>query len=157
MKKVLIEVGAFDGYDSLQYYNNNYKVYTFEANKELFEKLYENTKNLPDYNVYNKAVCLKDGTSTFNICKSGGASSILKFKDNDTLIKHWGSNREDIHYNNESYEVETTRLDTFFETNGLTDTIIDFIHIDAQGVDLDVLKSASKYLKNIKAGILETV
>lgn len=80
--------------------------------------------------------------------KGGGASSILKFKDNETLIKHWGKNCSDIHYSGLSYEVETTRLDTFIEEQGLVNTIIDFIHIDAQGVDLDCLKSVGKYIKN---------
>jgi hypothetical protein len=48
-------------------------------------------------------------------------------------------------------------LDTFIEENGLQDTIIDFIHIDAQGVDFQVLKSTGIYISNVLAGVLETV
>jgi hypothetical protein len=56
-----------------------------------------------------------------------------------------------------SYDVETTRLDTFIEEYNLQNTIIDYIHIDAQGVDLDCLKSLGKYIKNVVAGVVETV
>ena len=155
--KTLIEVGAFDGSDSLRYHNEGYVVYTFEPKKDLFEDLVNKTKHLTNYTVIPKAVSLVDGTTQFNICKSGGASSILPFRSEEELIKTWSIYRTDIHYSGISYEVETTRLDTFIESNNLNNTIIDFIHIDAQGVDLDVLKSLGKYIKNIMAGVVETV
>lgn len=157
MRKCLIEVGAFDGQDSLKFHKWGFDVYTFEPKKDLFLSLFEKTKNIENYNVFNKAVCLFNGKTTFNVCKKGGASSILKFKDNETLEKHWGKKRSDIHYSGESYEVETTRLDTFIEEQGLENTIIDYIHIDAQGVDLECLESVGKYIKNIREGVLETV
>jgi hypothetical protein len=81
----------------------------------------------------------------------------LSFRPDEELNKTWSEHRTDIHYSGESYEVETTRLDTFIEQEGLENTTIDFIHIDAQGVDLDVLKSVGKYITNVKAGVLETV
>ena len=155
--KTLIEVGAFDGSDSLRYHNEGYVVYTFEPKKDLFEDLVNKTKHLTNYTVIPKAVSLVDGTTQFNICKSGGASSILPFRSEEELIKTWSIYRTDIHYSGISYEVETIRLDTFIESNNLNNTIIDFIHIDAQGVDLDVLKSLGKYIKNIMAGVVETV
>jgi FkbM family methyltransferase len=155
--KTLIEVGAFDGSDSLRYHNEGYVVYTFEPKKDLFEDLVNKTKHLTNYTVIPKAVSLVDGTTQFNICKSGGASSILPFRSEEELIKTWSIYRTDIHYSGISYEVETTRLDTFIESNNLNNTIIDFIHIDAQGVDLDVLKSLGKYITNVMAGVVETV
>jgi len=155
--KLLIEVGSYDGSDSLNYYNNGYKVYTFEPKKDLYNNLIEKTKNLINYNVINKAVCLNNGITKFNICKSGGASSILEFKDDIELEKHWTCHRTDIQYSGISYDVETIRLDTFIENEGLENEIIDFIHIDAQGVDLECLMSLGKYIKNVKEGILETV
>jgi len=155
--KTLIEVGAFDGSDSLRYHNKGYQVFTFEPKKDLYEDLVNRTRHLKNYTVIPKAVCFQNGKTTFNICQSGGASSILPFKLDDELNKHWGHHRTDIHYSGHSYEVETTRLDTFIEENGLQDTIIDFIHIDAQGVDFQVLKSTGIYISNVLAGVLETV
>lgn len=155
--KTLIEVGAYDGSDSLKYHNNGYTVYTFEPKKDLFEKLINKTKHLTNYTVIPKAVSLVNGITKFNICKSGGASSILPFRSESELIKSWTKNRTDIHFSGISYDIETTRLDTFIEEYGLQDRIIDFIHIDAQGVDLDCLISLGKYIVNVMAGVVETV
>lgn len=155
--KTLIEVGAFDGSDSLHYYNNGYRVFTFEPKKDLYQNLFERTKHLENYKVFPKAVCLSNGTTRFNICKAGGASSILEFRPEEELNKTWTPSRWDVHYSGESYDVETIRLDTFIEQEGLQDSEIDFIHIDAQGVDLECLISLGKYIKNVKAGIVETV
>lgn len=155
--KLLIEVGSYDGYDSLKFYNEGFKVYTFEPKKDLYEALSERTRNMENYTVINKAVCLENGITKFNICKSGGASSILEFKDDSELERHWTSNRKDIQYSGLSYDVETIRLDTFIEKEGLENSIIDYIHIDAQGIDLECLMSLGKYIKNVKEGVLETV
>lgn len=155
--KLLIEVGAFDGKDSLKYHSNGYKVFTFEPKKDLFEDLSNRTKELKNYTVINKAVCKTNGKTIFNICRNGGASSILEFKSKDELIKNWGENRKDIHFANKSYEVETIRLDTFLEEYKLENTMIDFLHIDAQGVDLEVLESLGDYIQNVIEGVVETV
>jgi FkbM family methyltransferase len=132
-------------------------VYTFEPKKDLFENLVNKTKHLTNYTVIPKAVSLNNGITRFNICKDGGASSILPFRTDNELINSWGNNRTDIHFSGIYYDVETTRLDTFIESYCLEDRIIDYIHIDAQGVDLDCLKSLGKYIKNVLAGVVETV
>jgi FkbM family methyltransferase len=154
--KLLIEVGAYDGTDSLCFYEQMYKVYTFEPKTDLFLTLKEKTKELENYTVINKAVSLIDGEIDFNICKEGGASSILSFKPDEELINTWGSNRQDIHYSNCTYKVKSTRLDTFIEENQLTESVIDYLHIDAQGADLDVLKSMGVYINNVKEGVIES-
>lgn len=155
--KTLIEVGAYDGSDSLKYHNNGYIVYTFEPKKDLFNNLINKTKHLTNYTIIPKAVSLINGTTKLNICKAGGASSILSFRPDHELVETWTNNRTDIQYSGISYDVETIRLDTFIEEYGLQDTIIDFIHIDAQGVDLDCLKSLGKYITNVLAGVIETI
>lgn len=155
--KTLIEVGAYDGRDSLNFYNQGFRVFTFEPKKDLYENLVNKTKHLNNYTVIPKAVCLKNGKTQFNICKFGGASSILSFRNEKELIENWSENRTDIHYSGISYEVDTIRLDTFIEENKLENTIIDYLHIDAQGVDLDVLKSLGKYINNVLEGVVETV
>lgn len=153
MTKLLIEVGGYDGLDSLRYHANGYNVYTFEPNHVNFKDLKKRTESLSNYTVINKAVCLTDGTTIFNICRSGGASSILPFKNDYELMKHWG--RDDVMYSGTSYTVPTIRLDTFIEEYNLQNETIDMLHIDAQGVDLDVLKSLGKYIKNVKEGVVE--
>jgi FkbM family methyltransferase len=154
---LLIEVGAYDGTDSLKFHAQGYRVFTFEPKKDLYEALINKTSGLLNYTVIPKAVCLQNGKTQFNICRVGGASSILPFRSDEELIKSWTEARSDVQYSGVSYEVETIRLDSFIEENNLQDTIIDYIHIDAQGVDLDVLKSMGKYIKNVKMGVVETV
>jgi FkbM family methyltransferase len=155
--KTLIEVGAYDGTDSLRYHADGYRVYTFEPKTDLYENLVQKTKQFANYTVIKKAVSQTDGKTQFNICNLGGASSILPFRPNHELIQAWSAKRTDIHYSGLSYEVETIRLDTFIEQNGLQNTIIDMIHIDAQGVDLACLKSLGKYINNVKSGVVETI
>jgi hypothetical protein len=36
--KTLIEVGAFDGKDSLEFHKKGYRVFTFEPKKEIYMK-----------------------------------------------------------------------------------------------------------------------
>ena len=153
---LLIEVGGFDGADSLKFYEKGYKVITFEPERTLYAALSKKTAHLHDYRVVNKAVALTNGTTHFYVCRAGGASSILPFKSNTDLEEHWSKNRKDIQYSGLSYEVNTIRLDTFLEENSLTDVPIDYLHIDAQGADLDVLKSLGIYAKNVCKGVVET-
>lgn len=155
--KTLIEVGAYDGSDSLVYHSCGYNVITFEPKKDLYNLLLAKTKHLTNYKVVPKAVSLHNGTTQFNICKFGGASSILPFRSDTELNQTWGLHRQDVHWSGESYPVETIRLDTYIKENGMEDTVIDFLHIDAQGVDLDVLKSLGVFISNVLAGVVETV
>lgn len=155
--KLLIEVGAFDGTDSLRYHAKGYRVFTFEPNRALYDALCAKTRDLADYTVLPKAVASTNGTTTFHICRKGGASSILPFRSDAELRRTWTARRTDIQYSGVSYDVETTRLDTFLEQQGLTTTRIDYLHVDAQGVDLDVLNSLGVYLSLVQAGVVETV
>ena len=153
---LLIEVGGFDGADSLRFYEQGYDVITFEPERTLYANLAQKTAHLETYRVVNKAVALTDGTTQFHVCKSGGASSILPFKSDADLEAQWTAHRTDIQYSGLSYPVETTRLDTFLEANGLTETPIDYLHVDAQGADLDVLRSLGTYVANVRKGVVET-
>jgi FkbM family methyltransferase len=156
VKKLLFEIGACDGTDSLRYYHSGFKVYTFEPRLDFYMSLKEKTKHLNDFILTNKAVSNFDGETDFNICKLGGASSILPFKSEEELIKYWGPDRTDIHYSGITYKVKCTRLDTFIEENNLQNDIIDYIHIDAQGVDLEVLQGLGKYINNVQGGVIES-
>jgi FkbM family methyltransferase len=101
-------------------------------------------------------VSLVDGEIDFHLCTAGGASSILPFKSDSELEAHWTAQRTDIRYSGTSYKVSSTRLDTFLEESGLTAEPIEYLHVDAQGVDLDVLKSLGTYINNVRAGVVET-
>jgi FkbM family methyltransferase len=157
MKPLMIEVGGFDGGDSLMWHQRGYDVISFEPKRDLAAALFAKTAELPNFTVVPKAVSNVDGKTMFNECKRGGASSILPFKSDDELIANWTADRTDIHYNGTSYEVDVTRLDTYIRSVNLHDRSIDYLHVDAQGVDLEVLEGLGDLVANVKAGVVETV
>ena len=155
--KICIEVGAFDGTDTQNYINDGYFVYTFEPKEDLYQALVTRFQGMEDsVKIIRSAVCLTDGVIDFHLCCMGGASSILKFKEDEELNRAWGEDRFDVHYSGLTYQVPSVRLDTFIESEGLVGKNIDYIHIDAQGADLDVLKSTGQYLRQIERGVIES-
>ena len=54
----------------------------------------------------------------------------------------------------DTYKVDCIRLDDFIKENKITD-IIDFIKIDTQGHDLNVIKSLGKYKSNVREIVCE--
>jgi FkbM family methyltransferase len=157
---VVLDVGSFNGDDGLAWYTKGYNVIAFEPKRDLYESLAAKMQHLatrtPYFHVVNKAVSLTDGEVDFHLCAAGGASSILPFKSDPELDKHWTPRRTDMRYSGVSYKVSSTRLDPFLEEAGLANEPIEYLHVDAQGVDLDVLKSLGRYIANVQAGVVET-
>lgn len=163
MRNIIIEIGTYDSYDTkrlLNEYNNQVeRIYTFEPHPFFYELSYRECFNFPKIEIINKAVCEENKKDvTFNECLSGGASSLLDFKDDEILKKEWGG-RTDILASRKTFKVETTRIDTFLYNRDFKpeNTNIIFAHIDAQGVDLQCLKSFGDFLKCVNKGCLETV
>ena len=80
---------------------------------------------------------------------TNGAGSLLKMKDN---VEEIWPNRPDVKQK-EPIDIECTRLDTFVEERGITQ--IPILEIDAQGKDLDVLKSLGDYISIVTSGKIE--
>ncbi|MBU0707867.1 FkbM family methyltransferase [Patescibacteria group bacterium] len=104
-------------------------------------------KKLPNYKskkFYPYALSSKDGHGTLYITRSQGTSSMLK--PNTEVLKNlrqnaWINGFEVI----KEEKVKTVTLDTFFNKNNLTH--IDFIKLDTQGTEYDILK-CSKTIEN---------
>lgn len=127
------------------------KVYAFEPTPWLVDRyLRVLERGAPDnYVVIPKAVSLENGISDFYITsKRLGCSSLHTFH-NDVPIT-WNSNHFNIH---KTIKVETTRLDTFITANKIKK--IDYFHCDAQGGDLNVLKSLGTKINIIEHGVVE--
>jgi FkbM family methyltransferase len=163
MKKIVIEVGCHDAEDTLKIarmFPNVDKIYGFECHPHWFNVSRQRCSENPLIEIVQQAVFLEDCQVTkFNECKQGGASSLLEFKADEELVRVWGANRQDIHSSGKSYDVSTTRIDTFLTSQGYTpeNTMIQYTHIDAQGVDLEALISFGKFLPCLERGVLETV
>lgn len=131
---VIIDVGAFIG-DHTIFYSNRVgdkgKVYAFEPSKEAFECLEHN-------------LCNKSNTHIFNMAlgKTKGYVSINKVEDNAGMNFISGSEKGVI----------LGTLDDFVENNNINQ--IDFIKIDVEGYELNVLKGAEKSIAKFKPTLL---
>ena len=180
MTKIIFDVGAYDGKSSVEIVNQNYKgdsnfrVWLFEPHPFFAKKLKINFGIDPRFQVIEKAVCEMDGKSNLNMSRGdhpetigGGSSSLLDFKSNAEIDLAWNGSsaknmawdgnphplRPDLHYTGNSISVDTIRLDTFIKINNIEK--IDFLHIDAQGCDLEVLKSLGGYIGIVDEGVCE--
>ncbi|MFD1064152.1 FkbM family methyltransferase [Winogradskyella litorisediminis] len=106
------------------------KVFAFEPNKNLFQTIKKtiesNAKFSENFQVFNLAVGSKKGS--VNLYASAFSSNI-----------------ETMSAAVETYAVEMVTLDDFLEEEKMKN--IDLIKIDVDGIELDILKGASKILK----------
>jgi len=150
MNNVIIDVGANDGLDGLGYalFNRHLKIYAFEPNPELIKLIKNNKKKienffgftLDNYQIYQKAISNYNGKNYFYISEYDLCSSLLKFKF--VKIK-------------KKIPCEIITLNKFCK-NLKIDNIV-YLHCDAQGSDLNVLKGLGKYKKKLHSGVIETM
>lgn len=110
--------------------------------------------DLRNVHLHQVAVSTVSTEVALNISDLGdkGTSSLLSF--NQSVIgadKYW-SQRSDLRHERVEI-VPSLRLDDLFSRCNVSR--VDFLKIDIQGVDLDVLETAGKYLEKIDAGMLE--
>lgn len=164
----IFDVGANDGKSGVdirkqiteqtKINENDIKIIAFEPHPKFIEKIKNNNYG-KNYLLVEKAVSDTEGIFPFYFCNDGGASSLCKFKANTTLDQIWRG-REDVKYAGKKIDVEVIRLDSFIEEynkNNPKEKIenILFLHVDAQGKDLNVLKSLGKYIINVHNGVIE--
>jgi len=152
MQKIIFDIGAHEGQDSilLAQESPNTIVYAFEPVPTLAKNIKNKTAELPNYNLIEKAVSDFTGTTTFNIMNdgTGGQSSLLKFTKKVDIV--WPSG---VLKFTDEIPVEVIRLDNFIKENKITK--IDYLHIDAQGSDLSVLKGLGDCITIVESGVVE--
>ena len=138
----MIDVGASNGVCSKHFEG---KVYAFEPCPKNFKQLQRLRTDL--YQPIQKAIDIQNGVTTFYESNYTNSSSLLKFSEeglNNWKCPSLKGGLETI----KSYYVETIRLDTFLDSVNHKGQI-DFIKIDAQGNDFNVIKSLGKYLQDV--------
>lgn len=145
----IIEVGAHKGIDTFYWLEDpNNIVYAFEPNPNYIKTLNKKFKNYPNFFLTETAVDIVEEEKIFNISK--GCSSLYEFSDN---LKEIWPNRHSWEIQ-DKIKISTIRLDTFvIEKNIET---IDYLWIDAQGNDFNVLKSLGSYINIVKEGRCES-
>ncbi|GIG27668.1 FkbM family methyltransferase [Cellulomonas marina] len=81
-----------------------------------------------------------------------GISSLLELDAGRIAADEYWAGRPDLRYTSE-VRVRVERLETVLERHGVG--VVDFVKIDVQGLDLDVLASAGARVADLRAGMLE--
>jgi FkbM family methyltransferase len=145
VSKVKIVIGSHTDLefleDSIQ--DESLLVYAFEPNQSLIRKCYLKHIIPSNYKIIEKAVSDKSEVRTFYLCSDSLCSSLNKF----TKEIEWGDIKEVM--------VETIRMDEFIKDNNIQE--IDYLHIDAQGSDFDVLCGFGDKISIVKEGVCESM
>jgi len=147
------DVGANSGTDSLKVANSRSDaiVYAFEPTPRLIEHLKSCSVGLNNYIVVPKAVSNYNGETTFYISGNAdwGCSSICEFNNN--LEETWPG-RKDFKVTDQ-VKVDVIKLVDFIKDNNIES--IDYLHVDAQGQDLEVLIGLEDKINIVKEGVIE--
>ena len=151
-KKIGFDVGAcvgetiskFDGFD---------KIYAFEPAPHVFNILVEKHKNDPRIEFYEMAISDEDGVKSLKYHDNYGYSSFLEIDKEGEFAKK--CQEFDPGFDNivSIIDVQTKRIDTFMQENCIEH--IDFLKIDTQGNDLNVIKSLGKMIDKVDTIELE--
>lgn len=139
----IIDIGAHIGLMSVvlgKMVGDKGKIYSFEPSPLTFSILNKTIKlnNLQHIiTPINKAVSITNGVVEFNADFENVSNSMVLYENNKFHKK---------------IKVATTSLDDFIKEKEIKQ--LDFIKIDAEGVELDVLKGARETLKNFNASMI---
>jgi FkbM family methyltransferase len=143
-----IDVGAHHGEHTIGYagHNPSLRIYAFEPNLRAATKL---MGHAPNYIVLPMAVTETDGVAEFHLNAFDASSSLLPLDQDAARCWIGGEVLREEH----TVTVPTVRLDTFM--NLMEIQKVDFLKVDAQGMDLAVVKSAGSRLGDIAKIVLE--
>ena len=118
-------------------------IHAFEPVPEIFALLEKNTQHLSNVKRYPYALSDSNGTATFYV------SSKPKFGNNPFQAGSLLKPKERLKFSDVEYkstiEVSTITLDSWAEQNHIH--AIDFLWLDMQGYELNVLKEAPRILR----------
>ena len=142
-----IDIGAHHGEVTLGFASRNpgLRVYAFEPNLRAAARLFGKA---PNYIAIPVAVGEEDGSAKFYVNQYDASSSLLPLSEDPPYWSGGSPLRVES-----TVTVPTVRLDTFMNLLGIPK--VDFLKIDAQGMDLAVIRSAGKRLTDIDRITLE--
>lgn len=133
---VILDIGAHIGLQSVmmsKFAGRTGRVFSFEPTPDTFSILKETIRlnHLTDQiSLVNKAVSYEKGQTSFNSSTAGVSNSIVNY---DPTSKH------------SKITVDVISVDLFVKEAGLSK--VDFIKIDAEGVEFDVLRGAGETIR----------
>lgn len=140
---VIIDCGAYDGSDSVELLTIlGGVVHSFEAVPLIFERLKEKTKDYENIKVYNLALSNDNTLRDLYVSQGHSDASSSLLKPRDHIEDHPTT------FFAEVIKVETITLDNWSKINGVER--IDLLWLDMQGFELEMLKSSTKILSNVR-------
>lgn len=150
---IILEAGAHYGIDTQKFAKMwpNSTIFSFEPNPHAFEKLVEATKKFSQVNPMNIALSNYNGEATLHVCY-GSTGDDDRFEGASSLLD--ASDGMKIHYQGPDVVVPCMILDDWCLQNSVDH--IDFMWIDLEGMELQILKSSPKILKTVRVIFTET-
>ncbi|MCA9292238.1 MAG: FkbM family methyltransferase [Phycisphaerales bacterium] len=144
---VMVDVGANEGLTAQRMLDEfpNATIHAFEPSPGPFAKLLARAEADPRIRPYRLACGSACGTTEFHVTQNDWCSSILP--PSELGKRYYG----DWYETRETVQVEVTTLDAWAKAHGI-DTV-DFLKVDAQGYDLEVLKGATELLHAALKGL----
>ena len=162
------DVGADDGLHGIlfAFVNPKIKIFAFEPIKGSKKRIVKNLKKvenffkikISNYEIINAAISDFNGYTKFNESYYQVASSLLK--PNKELDKFWTKSKNLLtkteiksFKTKRTYKVKVLTLEKFCKEKSIN--IIHYLHIDAQGHDLKVIKGLHSYKNQLIKGVAE--
>lgn len=153
-RNIIVEIGSHQGVNTHNYISDNMDgfVFAFEPTYDLFlNHLLPKFKKYKNVLLMPMAVDIETGYKLFNVANDSGCSSIHTFTENIENI--WKDRNHNDFKVKEQYLVPTITMYDFCNLYKLDR--IDYLHIDTQGNDFNILLSLKDKIKIVKAGKCE--
>lgn len=145
-KRIGFDVGAcfgesifkFDGFD---------EIYCFEPSPYPFPYLVQNTQNDPRIKCFQLAISDENGMKDFHLHDYFGYSSLLEIDQSGEFAEHCHQYDPGFDFVMSTLQVESKRLDNFMIENNIDH--IDFLKVDTQGNDFNVIKSLGDMITTV--------
>jgi FkbM family methyltransferase len=146
----IIDCGAFEGHLSRLYTKMFPEaiIYAFEPVPETFARLQESSISYPHIKAINQGVGRSTGKTLFYQTAHPGSSSLLP--PSSTGLHYY----PDLYPISNQYEVDLTSLNDWWQSAG--HPAIQFIKLDVQGGELDLLKGATELLEKAGVELIQT-
>ncbi len=151
---VVFEAGAHYGEDSVVLASKwpRGTILSFEPNPHAFQMLLDSTKDVSNIRPYPVALAEYNGTATLYVCYGTKGNEPQYFDGASSLLV--ASEGQKIHYQGPQVEVPCVVLDDWCREHDVDH--LDFMWIDLEGMELQLLRSSQNILKTVKVIYAET-
>jgi len=142
-KQIIIDVGATGFPSENDAYNGaiEQEIYLFEPLPIFYSKLIDKYGKFKNFHIFELALSNEKGVKNFYVTKKNNCSSLLEPNPENKII----SSREDL----KSFDIIQVQTDTLFNVLGHLEKV-DFLKLDTQGSEYEVLEGAGNLLKKVK-------